>query len=287
MANKSLTPNTPLDQPSPFRPQVAAVIDEQSILRVAFRGNVVTRPCGHETRGALARSGAPLWSVPARRRHGGPGEGEDVSLPERLVSRARTTRPDSRSHPPGLRVWCYAPGYQEPHRVNQKAMEELTGFGLVQAQPATARVNHAQTGQQLCLTEGFGVEKPVTPLFAAADASPDETLATYGDDSAAVALRKTDDGWSLFVGPPALSSQLTRLAARHAGVHLYTQTDCNVCANRPFVLVHASQDGPLEIDFGRPGTITDLMSGDAVGQGPTITLPIKPGETRVFQESSE
>jgi len=123
----------------------------------------------------------------------------------------------------------------------------------------------------------------VTPLFAAADASPDETLATYGDHSAAVALRKTDDGWSVFVGPPALSSQLTRLAARRAGVHLYTQTDCNVYANGPFVVVHASQDGPLEINFGRPGTITDLMSGDAVGQGPTITLPIKRGETRVFR----
>jgi len=37
-----------------------------------------------------------------------------------------------------LRVWCYAPGYQEPHRVNEKAMEGLTGFRLVKVQPATA-----------------------------------------------------------------------------------------------------------------------------------------------------
>jgi hypothetical protein len=84
-----------------------------------------------------------------------------------------------------------------------------------------------------------------------------------------------------------LSSQLVRLAERRAGVHLYTQTDCNVYANGPFVAVHASQDGPLEINFGQPGAITDLMSGEAVGQGPTITRPIQRGETRVFQASSK
>ena len=276
-----------LDQPRPFLPQVAAVVDEPSMLRVAFGGNLVTRPCVREARGALARSGAPygqylLDDVTAGR----------VNAKLYVFLNAWCLAPEQRERilettRGALRVWCYAPGYQEPDRVNEKAMEELTGFRLVKVQSATARATPTETGQRLGLTQGFGVERPVTPLFAAADASPGETLATYGDGSAAVALRKTDDGWSLFVGPPELSSQLVRLAARRAGVHLYTQTDCNVYANGPFVAVHASQDGPLEINFDRPGTITDLMSGEVLGQGPTLTLPIKRGETRVFQDSSE
>jgi hypothetical protein len=77
-------------------------------------------------------------------------------------------------------------------------------------------------------------------LFAAADASPLETLATYPDGSAAVALRQAHGGQSLFVGAPGLTSELLRLAARKTGVHLCTQTDCNVYAIGPIVALHAA-----------------------------------------------
>ena len=111
--------------------------------------------------------------------------------------------------------------------------------------------------------------RPVTPLFAAADASPSEILATYPDGSAAVALRQSHGGQSLFVGAPGLTSELLRLAARKAGVHLYTQTDCNVYANGPIVALHASQDGPITLDTGRRGPVHDALTGDLVGNGPS------------------
>jgi beta-galactosidase len=120
-------------------------------------------------------------------------------------------------------------------------------------------------------------------LFAAADATADETLATYPDGSAAVALRRTDDGASLFIGPPGLTSELLRLAARQAGVHLVTQTDCNVYANGPLLILHAAQDGPTEIDTGASGLIQDLLTGQTIGQGPKLSLPLKTGETRVLR----
>lgn len=276
-----------LDKPRPFRPQVAAVVDERSMLRVAFGGSVASGPCVSEARRNLARSGAPygqylLDDVTAGR----------VKAKMYIFLNAWCLSPEQRERileatRGTLRVWCYAPGYQEPQRVNEKAMKELTGFRLVKVQPATAQASPTENGHQHGLKNEFGVESPVTPLFAAADASPDETMATYADDSAAIALRKTNDGWSLFIGTPGLSTQILRLAADRAGVHLYTRNDCNVYANGPFVMVHASQDGPLEINFGRSGTITDLMSGDEVGQGPTITLEIKLGETRVFRIGSD
>ena len=112
------------------------------------------------------------------------------------------------------RVWCYAPGLHDGDRTSPEAMRELTGFRLVPVSPAQAWATPTAAGKQLGLQTAFGVEGPVTPLFAAADASPDETLATYPDGSAAVALRKAAGGWSLFVGAPGLTSDLLRLAAR-------------------------------------------------------------------------
>ena len=88
---------------------------------------------------------------------------------------------------------------------------------------------------------------------------------------------------SLFVGAPGLTSELLRLAARKAGVHLYTQTDCNVYANGPIVALHAAQDGPITLDTGRRGQVHDAMTGDPVGIGPRVTLPMKKGDTRVFR----
>ena len=87
----------------------------------------------------------------------------------------------------------------------------------------------------------------------------------------------------MFVGAPGLTSELLRLAARKAGVHLYTQTDCNVYANGPIVALHASQDGSITLDTGRRAPVHDAINGDLLGNGPSLALPMKKGETRVFR----
>ncbi len=162
-------------------------------------------------------------------------------------------------------------------------MQELTGFRLVPVSPAKALATPTALGKQLGLQTPFGVDAPVKPLFGAADASPAEILATYPDGSAAVALRQTPEGQSLFVGAPGLTSELLRLAARKAGVHLYTETDCNVYANGPIVALHAAQDGPITLDTGNRRQVRDAMTGDFVGSGPRLTLPMKKGDTLVLR----
>ena len=96
-------------------------------------------------------------------------------------------------------------------------------------------------------------------------------------------MRQTADGWSLFVGPPGLTSQLLRLAARQAGVHLFTQTDCNVYANGPYLVLHAAQDGPLEINTGSRDEMVDLLTGERLGPGPQATVALKKGDTRILR----
>ena len=97
-----------------------------------------------------------------------------------------------------------------------------------------------------------------------------------------LALRQTADGWSLFVGPPGLTSPLLRLAARKAGVHLFTEQDCNVYANGPFLVLHAAQDGPLVIT-GRRGELVDLLSGQRIGPGAQVTVELQKGDTRILR----
>jgi hypothetical protein len=161
-------------------------------------------------------------------------------------------------------------------------MRQLTGFQMKKLANTPAWAAPTAVGKGLGLREAFGIKGTLTPLFAAADATAEETLATYPDGSAAVALRRTSDGLSLFVGPPGLTSELLRVAARQAGVHLFTETDCNVYANGPYVVLHASQDGPFEIDAGSRGTLKDLLTGESLGPGPKIRLPLKKGQTRVL-----
>ncbi len=212
-----------LDQPLPFRPEVAAVIDEQSMLRVAAGGQIVTVPGVYEVRRAAGPHGRAVRPVPAGRRAGGPSAGPDGRAAHLLAAvapaAARAARGDSR--PPARLVLCA--GLSRGARL--VAGRHAGTDGIPDAAPSsgqTAWAEPTELAKQLGFVESFGVKQPVAPLFAAADATPAETLATWPDGSAAVALRQTAEGWSLFVGPPGITSQLLRLAARKAGVHLFT-----------------------------------------------------------------
>ncbi|MHB8972365.1 MAG: hypothetical protein ACYC3X_14035 [Pirellulaceae bacterium] len=296
-----------LATPRPFRPDVAAVIDEQSMMRVAAGGAVATLPGVYQARRPLGRMGTPYGQYLQDDVLAGKVQAQMYVFltawclaPEQRAKLLAATRGSTR-------IWCYAPGSQEPGSqepgsqepgsqepgsqepgsqepgaTSLEGMQELTGFQLVRVTPANALATPTPQGKQLGLTGSLGVEAPVNPLFAAQDATVDETLATYADGSAAIAMRRTADGLSLFVGPPGITSELLRLAARAGGVQLVTQCDCNVYANGPYLVLHASQDGPLDIDTGVSGAIRDLLDDKVIGQGPKILLPIKKGETRIL-----
>ena len=161
-------------------------------------------------------------------------------------------------------------------------MQELTGFRMKRLAGVKAVAEPTAAGRRLGLHDTFGWGEPIQPLFAADDAAPEEIVAKYPDGSTAAALRRTGDGWSLFVGAPGLTSELLRLAARGAGCHLFTHCDCNIYANGPYLALHASQDGPLEIDTGRPAAIRDLLTGKVIGRGPKLVLPLRKADTRVL-----
>jgi len=271
-----------LDQPRPYRPEIAAVIDEASMIRVAAGGVAVTRPGVYEARGPLARTGAPygqylLDDVAAGR--------VDAKLYVFLNAWCLSkTQRDAvlATTSAATTIWCYAPGYHDGDAASLASLRSLTGFQLRPITSAKAWAEPTEAGRRLGLQGGFGLPQPVRPLFAAMDAEPDEILAVYPDGSPAVAMRKTAQGNSIFVGVPRLTTDLLRIAARTAGVHLVTQQDCNVYANGSLLVLHAADDGDREIDVGKAGDVCDLMTGAVIGQGPKMTLPFQRGDTRVL-----
>ncbi len=208
-----------LKTPTPFRPDVAAVIDERVMLRVAPNGARVTWPGIYEARRTLGRMGTPFGQY---------------LLDDVLAG-----------------------------RVHAKLFVFLNPWDLSAAERETLlRVTAGSARVWCCLPDRFDGDH-VLP----------ETKQQFS----------STNGASFFVLSPGLTADLLRAAAREAGVHLFTQTNCNVYANGPFVALHASQEGPIEVDTGRPGEITDVITGEVVGHGPKISLPMKRGDTRVLK----
>jgi hypothetical protein len=52
-------------------------------------------------------------------------------------------------------------------------------------------------------------------------------------------------------------------------------------------VLHGSHNGPLEIDTGLAGHVQDLLTGQTIGHGPKLTLPLKTGETRILHVAVE
>jgi len=165
-----------LAQPRPFRPDVAAVIDEQSMMRVAAGGTAVTLPGVYQVRRPLGRMGAPYGQylqddVLAGR----------VQAPLYIFLTAWRLTQEERAQLLAVtrgstRVWCYAPGYQEPDGSSLPAMQQLTGFQLAPVTGTKALATPTHLGERLGLHESLGVDAAITPLFAATDARVEETL---------------------------------------------------------------------------------------------------------------
>lgn len=59
---------------------------------------------------------------------------------------------------------------------------------------------------------------------------------------------------------------------------MFTEADCNVCATGAYLDLHAAATGTLTIDIGKPGPVTDVLSGTIVGASPRFKLPLQCGK---------
>jgi len=273
-----------LKRSAPFRPEIAAIIDEDSVCHLSGKSNLTARPLVYEARAALGRCGAPYGQYLL----------DDVTtghVPAKLqvFLAAWALSPEQRRElrktrlPGTTRVWAYAPGFLLPDRASVDSMREVTGFAHRQVSLDTAVSQPTESGRRRGLTEAWGQETPVTPLFTVAPQAGDEIWATYSDASPSVILRRDSAGIDVFVGTPAWTSELVRALADIAGVHLYTRVDASVWAAEGYLSIHAMSDAPLKVNTGQPGPVANALTGTVIGNGPNIQLAVKASDTMILQ----
>ena len=276
-----------LERRRPFAPEIAAILDEDSMCHLTGGSAVLASRLIYDARAVLGRSGAPygqylLEDVVSRQ----------VPAKLQIFLSAWALPPPKRaalaaSRGPGVtRVWCYAPGYLYPDRADVAGIKEVTGFEARAAELPAAHVTPTETGRKLGLATAWGQKEPIRPLFSVT-ASPGETLAAYADGSPAVALRRSGNGIDVFVGVPELTLELIRALALLSAVHRFTEGKASVWAAEGYLSVQAHEAGPLLINTGTKGPVVDALNGKALGNGPEVTLTLDKGEVRVIRYSSE
>jgi beta-galactosidase len=99
-----------LKTPTPFHPEVAAVIDERSMCRVAEGGALVTRPGIYEVRRALSRMGAPYGQYLLDDVLAGRAPAKVYALLDAWTLSAADREKLLEATRGSLRIWCYTPG---------------------------------------------------------------------------------------------------------------------------------------------------------------------------------
>lgn len=180
-----------LCRPAPFRPDIASILDEASLMSLTNNPSAITRRLVKESRDVFARTGRTwgqyLLTDVAR---GG------VRVPFKFFQAAwklddekvAGLLADRKANPEETRIWFYAPGlYDGEGREDLARMTGLTGF-VFRRCPAAARERGL-----------FTVER-----------KPDDLVwQTYRDGSPSVLVRKAGKGYDVFVGCPDVSLPLT------------------------------------------------------------------------------
>jgi len=275
-----------LHRRQPFTPEIALIIDEDSMCYLAGGSHILTRPLIYDARAAVGRCGAPYGQytlddavagkVPARLQ---------IFLAAWALNDEQRQQLAATRQPQTTRVWCYAAGLLDKTRRTDKSdqadpqlLSRLTGFTLRPVNVDTTVVTPTESGRKQGLAQPWGPDKKITPLFTV-EANASETWATFADGSPAVAVRRGKAGTDVFVGVPQLTPELVRALARIAGVHLFAQSDVSVWAAEGYLLLHALSDGSLSINTGRQGQVSDALTGKALGAGPRLELSMHRGET--------
>lgn len=268
--------------PTPYRPDVAVVIDEVSMRSIAANNAAAstTRPLAYTGRSNFNLMGAPYGQYLIDDVIAGKVKAKmyvflnaiDLTHEQRSLLRKAVAGAAS--------VWCWLPGYIDGDALSTAAVEELTGFSVsAYSAEMSGRVSATERALKHDIPSVFGPDSLIRPMLSPEPRDGDEVLAVFKDGKPAVIYR-AGSGASVFSATTELPQELLRMIAKRAGVHLYTETDAVIAANGPYIVVHACSTGPVTVNAR--GTVYDAFTSDKLG-GPSVTLEMKFGETRVLR----
>ena len=280
-----------LQNPRPYRPVIASVYDERSMLYVRG-GSMVSRPLTYLGRAELARTGTSFGQYLLDDLLRGRIDSPVILLHNAWVLDQSQRQAFRQATAGKCLVWGYAAAPIDPDSptpMSAEKMEELSGFRLrtLPTLPETCVVSATQLGRQLGLPATWSLPggTPCPPLlYAVVPTASQRVLATWPDGSPAVVLSGKGPDASIFCAIPMVPRQLLRVALGISGQATLTDDDCVLFSQLPFIMVHATHDGPVRLRLPHAASVTEVMTGQRLGERlATLTLNLKFAETKVLR----
>jgi len=153
-------------------------------------------------------------------------------------------------------VFVHATGYVSDAGLSRARMERICDMKM-----------RGETVRGLVATNGVCAGLYQKGLFVPAEG---ETLACGFGEMASVPVivrRRRDDHVSVFASIPCFGSPLLRRLYREAGVHVYTDQDVVLSANRSWLMLHTNHADTYEIRLPRScRRVTDVTTGETVAR---------------------
>jgi hypothetical protein len=271
--------------PKPYRPEVALIVDSQSVDWQKSGGDLVKRGRA-KVHNEIAKTGATVGYYYLDDFLSGdlPRAKVYVFCNTFYLTGSRIAAIHARLNAEkATAIWQYAPGYLSPNGPAVDGSQALTGFRF--------KVSDGCTG-----TNGEGLLKGIawgwnpghctnvmSPRLVVADPGA-AVLGRYASDKlVSTASRTVQSFRSVFAGDLELDRDMLRELFRQAGVHIWTDGGEVVQTDGSLLTIHAPKAGPVLIHL--PAGVTAApFSGDLTASGAhSVTANFTNGETRWFR----
>ena len=275
--------------------QIAVVVDDRSLIYEGFRKDLDWSAIYLQRIFGLARCGAPydVWLL---------DDVVDGVVPRYtmyMFLNAWRVDPYQRE---GLRknalkdgalaVWIYACGVTDGTDFGADQMSDLIGIQMHQEdliwgrEAVITNYEHPIT-RNLPASTHWGTPADIGPSFEVTD---DEAVVlgvvVTGDGRCepGVAYKEMKDWRSLYVGAPNTPAHVLREIARFAGVHIYSEEDDVLYANRCFVGLHTVKGGAKTISLPYPRPVYEVYGRRQIACSPVERFvdEVKARQTRLY-----
>ena len=277
-----------IKNPTPYKPEVRLVVDEDSMMYVGSGHSVslaTVRNTMYFARMNLNRTGTPfghyLLNDIINRQEYGKLNLYCAAYALNASQRAKLKNVAANS----ASIWTWLPAYidLDKNAPSLEAVEELTGFKVKLAGFGEAMAYSTLEGKKDGLPESFGVNLKVKPLLIAEVKEGDVVLARYSDKSPAVVLRTSGKYPQMFCSVTNIPIELYKYMMKVSGVHTYVDGPVAVYANNGYVSLTATEDGEYTVDFNTNAEIFDAYSDVKLGNGPKLKFKMKKGDNKLFK----
>jgi hypothetical protein len=273
-----------LPRPATFAPEIAVIVDEVSPYYTKCT-NALLSPLVYQMRSQCYRLGAPVRIHLLTDLTAGKVPPAKAYL---FLNCFHLTPEDRRAVASATKgrtaVWFYGAGFLTD-TADDAHMAELTGLPIRRGKPQPGRITPDPSAGDLVAGVGqpFGTDPVLDPLWQVESAPGVRVIGRYADGSVAAAMKARDGGATVYLGGLHVPAKLLRNIIKHAGVHLYSDSDDVILADRDFLAIAATSAGTKNVVLPAKRTVTDALTGEKLGEGADrFTVNLQLGETRLL-----